>query len=131
MLRARILGTWLAMLMLGACASRWQELTPQSSDRLALDSTKIYALVLAGGDTVRVRHASVVGDSVHWTERVRHGTWIPESGGVGRTEIRQVVVYAGVSGSGAAVGLAMLGAVSVLLLLDYLANSCWAFCRGH
>ena len=118
MLRApRILGTWLAMLMLGACVARWQDVTPQSSDRLTLDSTKTYVFVLTNGDTLHARHASVAGDSVHWTERVRHGAWVHDSGGARRTEIRQVAVYAG-SGvdGGSTVGFGLLAVTGLLLL---------------
>lgn len=125
MLRApRILGTWLAILMLSACVAKWQELTPQSNGQLTLDSTKIYALVLADGDTLRVRHASVAGDSVHWTERVRLGAWVPESGGVRRTAIRQIGMYAGSGADGTTVGFGLL-AVTGLLMLSFISLAQW------
>lgn len=124
MFRTRILGTWLAVVMLGACVARWQNVTPQSSDRLTLDSKKTYVFVLANGDTLHARHASVAGDSIHWTERVRHGAWVSESGGVQRTEIRQVAVYAGSGVDGGTVGVGLLAGFA-LLLLSILAISEW------
>lgn len=119
-----VIGICLIVAGLSACAT-WQELTPQPNRALALDSTKIYALVLADGDTLRIRHAGVVGDSAHWGEQVSHGSWIHQRGAVRVSDIRRVEVYggSGVGGEGVAIGFVALAAVGFILLMEAVANS--------
>lgn len=115
------LGT--AVLLLDACAA-WQELTPPSQGSLALDSTRTYGLVLNDGDTLRVRHAGVAGDSVHWAEQLTRGSWIHQSGGRRLADIRRVEAYegSGIAGHDAEVGLGLLAGFGLVLMIAVISH---------
>lgn len=109
---------------LGACTATWQELTPQPGG-FALDSTKTYSLLLAAGDTLRVRHAGVIGDSVHWGEEVLHGEWTHRDGAVGLAAIGRVEVYEGAQAGNDDLVIAgvILASAGVILLLVAVGHS--------
>lgn len=113
-----VLGICLIGSGLSACAT-WQELTPQPNRAFTLDSTKIYGLVLTAGDTLRIRHAVVVGDSAHWADQVSHGSWVHQEGAVRLSDIRRVELYggSGVGREGVAIGFVAAATVGFILLM--------------